>query len=383
MRSMKRLIYIVFFGWAPLLVGQEFKERSSIISLDYTRPAESNILPEIHWITPALELSGSIEPEISIEAMINSHHALRDITVLVRSGARSKTVKVNVGGSEFSKDVLVQVPLFDGENDVVLSITNNKGGRVSSSRKVNVGANTLNELMYANRKDYALIFATDRYDFWSSQASPIADALALEEVLKSTYGFETEVIKNPSQKDIQKKLDEYKARPFSGQDQLLIYFSGNCYFDWLKGHGYIVTASSIKNDTKKTSYIQQRNLRDALEKFSCKNILLTVDVCCADLTDTRAGLNSFTINPTQQEVINKLMKPTRKFLITGSTEYLPGTNSKRSPFSERLIETLRQNSSVKRVLTFSELNASFKNYDSYGGSFGSDDLLGDFVFIPK
>jgi hypothetical protein len=62
---------------------------------------------------------------------------------------------------------------------------------------------------------------------------------------------------------------------------------------------------------------------------------------------------------------------------------LPGTNSKRSPFSERLITTLQQNSSVKRILTFSELNASFKNYDSYGGSFGSDDLLGDFVFIPK
>jgi hypothetical protein len=380
---MKRSLYIFFLGWTPWLVGQEFKERSSVISLDYTRPVESNILPEIHWITPALERSGSTQPEINIEAMIDSHHALSDITVLVRSGTRTKTIKVSVGGSEFSKDVAVRIPLFDGENDVVLSITNTKGGRVSGSRKVKVGANTLNELMYANRKDYALIFATDRYDFWNSQVSPIADALALEEVLKFTYGFETEVVKNPSQKDILRKLEEYKARSFSSQDQLLIYFSGTCYFDWLMGYGYIVTASSAKNDTKKTSYIQQRSLRDALEKFSCQNILLTVDVCCADLADTRAGLNSVTINPTQQEVVTKLMKPTRKFLITGSTEYLPGTDSKRSPFSERLITTLQQNSAVKRILTFSELNASFKNYDSYGGGFGSDDVSGDFVFIPK
>lgn len=364
-------------------MGQEFKERSGIISLDYTRPVEANILPEIHWITPALERSGSTGTEINIEAMIDSHHALSDISVLVRSGVRSKTIKVSVGGSEFSKDVTLRVPLFDGENDVVLSITNNKGGRVSSTRKVKVGANTLNELMYANRKDYALIFATDRYDYWNSQVSPIADALALEEVLKFTYGFETEVVKNPSQKEIQKKLDEYKTRQFSNQDQLLIYFAGNCYFDRLMGYGYIVTASSIKNDTKKTTYISQRELRQSLDKFSCQNILLAVDVCCADLADTKAGLDTYQTNFTQQEVVSKLMRPTRKFLITGSTDYLPGTNSRRSPFSERLIETLRQNTSIKRMLTFSEVNASFKNYDSYGGGFGSDDLQGDFVFIPK
>jgi hypothetical protein len=379
---MKRLVYI-FLGWAALANGQEFKERTGTILLDYTRPVESNILPEIHWITPALERSGSIEAEINIEAMIDSHHALSDIEVVIRNGSRSKTIKVSVGGSEFSKDVSLRVPLFEGDNDVLLAITNNKGGRVSSSRKVKVGANTLNELMYANRKDYALIFATDRYDYWGPQTSPIADALALEEVLKFTYGFETEVVKNPTQRDIQRKLEEYKARSFSNQDQLLIYFAGNCYFDRLMGYGYIVAANSVKNDAKKASYISQRDLRESLNKFSCRNILLAVDVCCADLADTKAGQDTYTTNLTSVEVVNKLMNSTRKFLNTGSTDYLPGVNSRRSPFSEQLIETLQQNSSVKRILTFSELNANFKNYDSYGGGFGSDDPKGDFVFIPK
>jgi Caspase domain len=380
---MKQLVLIFFLGWMSEAIGQEFKERTSVIMLDYTRPVESNVLPEIHWLVPALERSGSPEQEITIEALIDSHHALSDINVLVKSGSRSKTLKVNVSGTEFSKDVTLRVPLFEGENDLILSITNSKGGRVSSSRKIKMGANTLNELMYANRKDYALIFATDRYDYWNSQVSPIADALALEEVLKFTYGFETEVVKNPTQRDITKKLAEYEARSFSSQDQLLIYFSGNCYFDRLMGFGYMVTANSLKDDPKRSTYISQSELRQSLDKFACQNILLTMDVCCADLADTKAGVDSYTTNLTQREVVDRLMQPTRKFLNTGATEYQPGTTTRRSPFTTRLLEVLQQNSSVKRVVTFAELSANFKNFDSYAGGFGRDNTAGDFVFIPK
>ncbi len=382
---MKNCVLILFACLIQtVLVGQEFKEKTITFSLDLTRPVEANTLPKIQWFTPTLELTGSPNAEAMVEALIDSHHAIREIKITVKSGDQSNAQNVNVADNEFSKTIALKVTLYDGNNEITLTATNNKGGKVSSFRSIKVGKDILSKLQFANRKDYALIFATDRYENWSGLNNPIAGAEALNSMLKADYGFETELIKNPSLKDIQRKLSEYESKSYSSQDQLLVYFAGHCFFDNLMGFGYVVAANSAKNDPKKSSYLAQKDLRLDLNKFKCDHIFLAMDLCCADLADTRFESGLPVNNITQAGLVDKLNIKTRKFLNGGDTEYkadnVPGNFS---PFTTQLIESLKQNSEKRKPKTFSEINFYFKNLEIYSGSFGEDSPQSEFLFIPK
>ena len=84
------------------------------------------------------------------------------------------------------------------------------------------------------RKDYALLFAVENYDHWSNLRYPIFDAKKIQQVLEQIYGFQTELIVNPTREDIfiaiqntQKKYTTMRTNcSFSLQDMdTIIYHS--------------------------------------------------------------------------------------------------------------------------------------------------------------
>ena len=89
----------------------------------------------------------------------------------------------------------------------------------------------------------------------------------------------------------------------------------------------------------------------------------------------------------RQYLVRKLTKRTRKFLTSGSREYVPdGAPGKNSPFASKFILALREiGGGSGRILTLAELNNYFQRLQTearYGG-FGSDDPASDFVFVAK
>ncbi len=382
---MRNIFLIVVVGLvSQALIAQEFKDKSIVFSLDLTQPMQSNTLPKIQWVMPLLELTGVSEPEATIEALIESNHALSNISVTVKSGDQTNVQPVPLGSNEFTKNLSFKVILFQGDNEIKLTVSNNKGGKVSSTRLMAVGKDVLAKHIHANRKDYALIFATDRYDSWTDLLNPIAGAEALNRIVKNDYGFETEIVKNPSIQDIRRKLAEYEAKSYASQDQLFVYFAGNCYFDKLLGYGYVVAANSVKDDSKMDTYLSQTVLRITLNNFKCEHIFLAMDVCCADLADPKYESAQTDDLMTQQILIDKLGMKTRKFLISGDTEFksdnAPGHYS---PFTSKLLESLKPTQNNRKPKTFSEINSYFKSLDSYSGGFGLDTQQSEFVFVPR
>lgn len=75
------------------------------------------------------------------------------------------------------------------------------------------------------------------------------------------YGFDVELVENPTQDEMLVKIREYSERKYKPQDQLFIFFAGHGQFDDSFGEGYVVAKNSLENDRAKSSYISHSNLR--------------------------------------------------------------------------------------------------------------------------
>lgn len=93
---------------------------------------------------------------------------------------------------------------------------------------------SLDSLPAREGKDYALFFAASNYQdqTLSTLKNAITDAERIAGLLKEHYGFEVEVVKDPTYELIEQKLYEYKAlfedKSWSSNSQLLIFFAA-CY----------------------------------------------------------------------------------------------------------------------------------------------------------
>lgn len=65
-------------------------------------------------------------------------------------------------------------------------------------------------------KDYALFFAVNQYDKMRLLSNPIRDAEAIAKELENQYGFNTEVVENPTLDQIEQKLKTYQKQFAAG-----------------------------------------------------------------------------------------------------------------------------------------------------------------------
>ena len=268
---------------------------------------------------------------------------------------------------------------------------NTNGGMVSSSRSVLTGKDAVADAVDINRKDYALIIATDNYDNWSDLVNPINDARTIEGILKEKYGFQTEFVENPTLEEISNVIYEYNTKKFNPQDQLFVFVAGHGFFDETLGEGYLVASNSLLNDKGKSSYLPHVLLRERLNNIKCDHIFLAMDVCFGGTFDpvlarTRAD-DAMDESADRQYLVKKLTKRTRKYLTSGSKEYVSdGVRGKHSPFAEKFILCLKETGGgTGRILSLLELRTYFLKLPTEPrfGSFGDDDPASDFVFVAK
>lgn len=372
-------------------IGQGFSEKTNAIRVNYKQPITATTMPNIVWVVPHAEVSNSIEQSITFEAEVHSDVPMKSISLEVTNGGNTKRKEIAINENEVNKVIKQSITLLDGENIVRLVVENQKGGIVSSSRSILSGKDAVADAVDINRKDYALIFATDKYDQWDNLVNPVNDGQSIAGILKEKYGFQTEVIINSTSDEILAKIYDYNTKKFNPQDQLFVFFAGHGSFDETLGEGYIVATNSLKNDKGRSSYISHILMRERLNNIKCQHIFLMMDVCFGGTIDpilakARAGedLDEAT---DKQYLVKKLTKTTRKYLTSGSKEYVAdGVPGKHSPFAEKFILALKEiGGGTGRILSLIELRTYFLKLASEPrfGSFGKDDPASDFVFVAK
>lgn len=371
--------------------GQNFSEKTNAIRLNYNLPVVATTLPAIEWISPRIERSNSIESSIMIEAEIQSDIPLKEVKLEFTNSGETRSKNIAVTENELKKPISQKLTLLEGENIVTLYAENVKGGRVLSTRSVLSGKDALEDAVDINRKDYALIVAIDQYDHFDDLVNPINDARTIESILKDKYGFQTELLLDATNDEILSKITDYNLKKFNPQDQLFIFFAGHGVFDETLGEGYVVASNSLRNDKGKSSYVSHILLRERINNIKCEHIFLTMDVCFGGTIDpilakSRAE-ESMDETIDKQYLVKKLTKRTRKFLTSGSKEYVSdGIAGKHSPFAEKFVVALKEiGGGSGRLLTLSELQTYFLKLNSEPrfGSFGTDDPASDFVFVAK
>jgi tetratricopeptide (TPR) repeat protein len=258
--------------------------------------------------------------------------------------------------------------------------------------RVNSGAVTAHNEELGQRQDYALLFATNEYDSWEPLVNPIPDVDAIAKELKDNYGFNAEVLHNPTRERVVSKLREYAQKKFGDADQLFIFFAGHGLFDDVFGQGYIVARDSRKDDESRGTYLSYDDLRTIINAIRAKHILLLMDACYSGTFDRRLqeagsrGTDSYS-NLTFPELFGrKVNLPTRKYLTSGGKDYVPdGVPGHHSPFASHFLEELRTYGRGQGYLTFNNILTAVErtNPEPHWGEWGNNEPGSDFFFVSK
>ena len=395
---MKKIIVIILvclwiFLGITFLFGQEMHAKSNDIYLKLNQPRSRTSVPVITWLSPSLDYTHSTEMQITIEAELQSDVPLQDVQLIIgdnTSGALRGSKKLEIPFNTLTYKLSKTISLPETSNFVEIVAENRNGAKTSSTRFVLVGDEAI-DAVAIDRKDYALLFATDQYDSWTDLVNPIYDANIIAAELAERFNFKIQVVKNADQEEIIEKIREYSLLKFKPQDQLFIFFAGHGHFDEVLGEGYVVAKNSVDNDKSNTTYISHSNLRTYINNIPCSHILLAMDVCFGGTFDPKIARKRGEINsehfPNSQFLARKLSKKTRLYITAGGKEYVSdGIVGKHSPFATRFIEALNSNGGEDRILTISELTSFLEKIEQNEprlGDFGDNEKGSDFVFVIK
>lgn len=395
---MRPLIILISLKLLVSLVcnGQNLSTKSHDFKVDLSDPKnlKETSVPLIQWIAPVNETVLLREPKLPLRIEITSSVAIKEINLSVKeknqTGMRgNQSIKPK---TEEQHKIIIskEIAMLEGVNILEISVENIDGLVSKSFRIVHVGETALADAAKLNRHDYAVLFITDKYDNWNPLVNPIFDGKAIASQLEKYYGYKVEIVENPSQDQIFRKLREYSEKKYQPLDQLMIFFAGHGYFDESFKEGFVVVKESLKDDPGKTSYVSYNRLRNVINVIPCEHVMLMMDVCFGGtFDDAIASAREVDVykEVSQSEfIIRKLAVKTRKYLTSGGKTYVSdGIAGKHSPFAKRVLDALNTFGGTDGILTLTEMFPYVEklNPEPRLGKFGDDAPGSEFVFVVK
>ena len=380
----------VRLGYGPnpiTITATDTKLNTATERIEITRSIEKPLLdttgPEIRILTPTVK----VQRGVKVKSHVTTEVIRITGTVTDPSGIYELTVNgtdVPVSENRFT----TTIQLVRGDNLIRVEA-------IDTLRNISIEDFTVVQKAPHGKKgtDYALLFATESYNHWHNLHNPLFDAQAIRVALQENYGFQVELIHNPTQAGIFEALRKYAEKAYSDEDQLLIFFAGHGYFDTTFNVGYLVAKDTRtpENDNGMVSYLSHSIFRDIIDRMDCKHIFLVMDTCYSGTFDQRIAMRGEADDAfkrlSQADIDQKLKYMTRWYLTSGAKEQvsdgIPGRNS---PFVRELLKALRSKGGIDNLLTIEEILTYFENLDNpkpCSDEFGRNEPGSDFLFITR
>ena len=259
-----------------------------------------------------------------------------------------------------------EVSLGLGNNTVQVEAVDKAGNRASLEQYVERERDLMASLNMSCR---ALLIGVNEYRHWSGLSNPISDITALDEELRENYGFQTEILLNPTASEIRSKIRSYYKEQFSENGELLIVLSGHGHFDELSKIGYFVAADGLRpsDDPNFETYIGYPILQNVITNIPCKHVLVVIDACFAGTFFQEIAMKGeddiYQEIPREEFILRKLEFKTRQLFTSGGREYVPdGRPGHHSPFMRKFLEGLRNYGGEDGILTVEELKVKYMDY---------------------
>jgi len=247
-------------------------------------------------------------------------------------------------------------------------------------------------------RQFALVIGTTDYTIGGYRKLPnaVEDAKSMKEILETTYGYTVEFLIDPHADTIIAALKRY-SHTLQENDQFILFVAGHGEYDPLFfNDGFLITNSSLsrKADPYRRTSLPFSQLRNIIDNFRNKQILLLVDVCFGGAFDekissgdTRSdGENPYLDMPLRAVAFEKLELKTRIVLSSGSLNKVPdGYEGKHSPFAARILTCLQTKGGKDGYLTSIQLFSYVQKLPSKPllGELRGNDGGGEYFLIPK
>ena len=239
-------------------------------------------------------------------------------------------------------------------------------------------------------QDRALFFAVDEYENKDLKAlkHPIDDAKDIADKLSSIYGFETEVIENPTLEEMAQTINDlqayYQKQEMDQTGRLLLFFSGHGTVD--NRNGYFLPKDANPNSLFNTSFAYSI-WRPFIDNINCKHILVAIDACFSGTFDPswwEGKKNDPFKRPGELGegalLIANHEKHITRYFFTSATEKETPDKSK---FAKKFKEAMISKGGKDGILTSTEL-FTFLEVASpipHRGEFGKDEPESSFLFL--
>jgi tetratricopeptide (TPR) repeat protein len=257
-------------------------------------------------------------------------------------------------------------------------------------KQVNTELSMLKSL-FGRKKAY--IIATDDYQHFNNLNNPIKDAKKLKEILENFYGFEVELVLNPTLIEAKAKMRQAMKENYTEKDQVLFFYAGHGEYDAETDRGYIILKDSKKaeDDSERLTWLSHLEIEDGLAKLKCKQVGVIIDACFSGTFDKTLALERGNLEPKDKVKYarEKMTPKTRCFITSGGREYVSdGEIGKHSPFMQRLILALTNVKSDYALITWSDIAKEINRETNDPkfkrprvGNFTGHEVGGDFLFL--
>ncbi len=231
----------------------------------------------------------------------------------------------------------------------------------------------------------ALIIGINEYAHLPKLETAVNDAVAVDQVLRDQYGFETTLVINPGRYDLVRALDKLRAE-LTERDNLLIFYAGHGYLDRQTGEGFWLPADA--EEDSQANWVPVHTVTSTLRAMIAKHVLVIADSCYSGtlLREAPAMLSTGAERHTELRRIASARG--RKALTSGGLEpVVDNGGDGHSVFTRALLNTLSGNREIlEGYQLYTGLRRSVvlnaEQTPQYSDIRFAGDEGGDFLFVP-
>jgi TPR repeat protein len=272
--------------------GQQIKELKNAIANEKRHLAQPLALaqagPAIEILDPPVKLTRGTAPSFRLRSATK----IKEIVGRISAPGSLKSLKINQVAVQPDKDGIFksEIAIASASTPVKILATDRQNRRslitFNLLAPTQTAAQTFDEAPESTVSStypsvnfgryYALIIGNNNYASMPTLNTSANDAKAVDEVLRSRYGFKTKLLINANRHQIMTAFNDLR-QSLTPQDNLLIYYAGHGEIDKSDESAYWLPTDAEPNNT--ANWLSSYNVTKYLNVIPARHILVIADSC--------------------------------------------------------------------------------------------------------
>jgi peptidoglycan hydrolase-like protein with peptidoglycan-binding domain len=191
---------------------------------------------------------------------------------------------------------------------------------------------------------HALVIGNNAYEHLPALQTAVADARAVADLLRKTYGFEVTLLENASRYETTATISQLRQR-LTEKDNLLIYYAGHGVLDQEVGAGFWLPVDAEPDID--ANWISNDYLTRNLKAMTAKHVIIVADSCYSG-TLVRGAAGLLRSGRERMAWLKRMaVRRSRTALTSGGLEpVLDSGGGRHSVFAKAFLDALRENPDV-------------------------------------